>query len=177
MFNMTAGRKSQLFQVGVLLALLLALSSFALPARAAPPESLEFIFDVTYYNVPTLLGSGNWSSSGPLAGSGELAETYHDSGWDPEGCWRTVHPTSILAGPTPQDTITIHMQTVRVQAEPGCATFSAEGNWVILSATGIYAGLRGRGQATISGGGVQPGQGDTLDFVVHSELLGQGHFQ
>ena len=75
-----------------------------------------------------------------------------------------------------QDAITIRLQTVRVQAAPYCNTFTAEGNWVILSATGIYAGLNGQGQATISGS-VQLGQGDALNFVVHSELHGQGHFR
>ena len=69
------------------------------------------------------------------------------------------------------------MQTVRVEAEPGCATFSAEGNWVILSATGIYAGLVGQGVAMISGG-VAPGQEEgAFDFTVSSVLLGQGHFR
>lgn len=176
MSHLTTGRKSKMFRIGLALALILLLSSIAMPTGATSPESLEFIFDVTYHDIPTLLGSGNWSSSGLLAGSGYLIETYHDSGWDPEGCWRTVHPTSVLAGPTPQDTITISMQTIRVQAEPWCSTFTAEGNWVILSATGIYAGLHGQGQALISGG-VEPGQGDTLDIVVHSELHGQGHFR
>lgn len=81
--------------------------------------------------------------------------------------------TSVLTGANPEDTITIRMQIVRVEAEPYCATFSAEGNWVILSATGAYAGLHGRGKAAISGG-LQPGQVG-LDLVVHSELLGRGH--
>jgi hypothetical protein len=150
------------------------LSSIALPASATPPEALNFSLDITYYNVPTSHGSGTWISTGLVQGSGAVEETYHSSGWD--GCWRTVHVTSVLTGPSPEDTITLRMQTVRVQAEPGCATFTAEGNWVILSATGIYAGLHGRGGSATISGGVEPGPGNTFNFVVHSEMEGRGQF-
>lgn len=167
-------RKSRLFHLGFVLTLLLV-SSIPMLAGATAPEDLHFDLDVIYHDVPTQYGSGSWSSDGLLAGSGEVAETFHDSGWNPERCWRTVHPTSVLTGPTPQDTITIRMQTIRVHAAPWCATFTAEGNWVVLSATGIYAGLHGQGQATISGH-MEPGPGGTIDFLVHSDLQGQGHF-
>jgi hypothetical protein len=43
-----------------------------------------------------------------------------------------------------------------------------------LSATGAYAGLHGQGQGTVSGA-VQPGQVG-YDLVVHTDLLGRGHF-
>jgi hypothetical protein len=172
MFRITCNKNSWLSRLAVLCALLLLLSSFALPASASVPEDLNFIFDVTYYDVPTDEGSGTWSSEELFAGAGSIYETYHSSGWD--GCWRTVHTTSVLTGPTPADTLTIRMQVVRVDAQAGCETFTAEGNWVILSATGAYAGLQGQGQATVSGG-VQPGQVG-YDLVVHTDLLGRGHF-
>lgn len=164
---------SRLHRAAVLCVLLLLLSAFALPVNASPPQELSFTFDVTYFDVPSDVGLGSWSSAGLFAGAGDILETYHYSGWD--GCWRAVHTTSVLTGATPEDTINIRMQIVRVDAEPGCTTFAAEGNWVILSGTGAYAGLSGQGQATISGG-TQPGQ-IGWDLVVHSELQGSGHFQ
>jgi len=170
-----AGRKSKLHRIGLTLALILLLSIFALPAAASPPQDLSFTFDVTYYAInvsPTYEGFGAWSSTGQFTDAGDIYETEHSSGWD--GCWRAVHTTSVLTGANPEDTITIRMQLVRVEAEPYCVTFSAEGNWVILSATGAYAGLHGQGKAAVSGG-LQPGQVG-LDLVVHSELDGRGHF-
>ena len=169
-----AGRKSKLSRIGFILALILLLSSFALPVAASPPQDLSFTFDVTYYAInvsPTYEGIGAWSSTGLFTDAGDIYETEHSSGWD--GCWRAVHTTSVLTGANPEDTITIRTQIVRVEAEPYCATFSAEGNWVILSATGAYAGLHGQGKAAISGS-LQPDQVD-LDLVVHSELQGHGH--
>jgi hypothetical protein len=172
MFRITSEKKFWLSRLAVLCALLLLLSSSSLTASASPPDDLSVIFNVTYYNVPTDEGFGAWSSEGLFPGAGNIYETYHSSGWD--GCWRTVHTTSVLTGPTPADTLTIRMQVVRVDAEDGCETFAAEGNWVILSATGAYAGLHGQGQATVSGG-VQPGQVG-FDLVVHTDLQGLGHF-
>ena len=114
MSNIIARRKSAFFRIGLTLMLILLLSSIAIPVGAAPSEDLDFVFDVTYYDVPTLDGSGRWSSAGLFASSGDQTETYHDSGFDPERCWRTVHITSILTGPMSQDAITIRLQTVRV---------------------------------------------------------------
>lgn len=62
-----------------------------------------------------------------------------------------------------------------VAPAPLCPTITAEGNWTILSATGVYAGLRGQGQATIATLFV-PNPGGFLEPFVHSELQGQGHF-
>ncbi|MBP8291451.1 MAG: hypothetical protein KAX65_01685 [Caldilineaceae bacterium] len=169
-----AGRKSKLSRVGFTLALILLLSSFALPGNAAPSQDLSFHIQVTYYAInvsPTYEGFGTWSSTGLFTDAGDIYETEHSSGWD--GCWRAAHTTSVLTGANPEDTITIRTQIVRVEAEPYCATFLAEGNWVILSATGAYAGLHGQGNAAISGG-LQPGQVG-FDLVVHSELQGRGH--
>jgi hypothetical protein len=180
MFHVTNHRTPRLRRVAVLCTLLLLLVSFALPASAAPPQDLSFTFDVTYAPIPTDQGVGAWSSAGVLAGAGDIAETYVVGGFD--NCWTTIHTTSVLTGPTPEDTITVRMQVVRIEAglplpppfPPLCETMTAEGNWTILSATGAYAGLRGQGQATISTVFL-PGPG-YLELHVHSELQGSGHF-
>lgn len=180
MFHITSQRKPRPRRVAVLCTLLLLLFSFAVPASASPPQDLSFTFDVTYSPIPTSVGLGAWSSTGLLTGAGDIVETYVVGGFD--NCWQTIHTTSVLTGPTPADTITVRMQVVRLDAGPPlpppfpplCETMTAEGNWTILSATGIYAGLRGQGQATISTVFL-PGPG-FLELHVHSELQGSGHF-
>ncbi len=181
MFRTSSERKSRFNRVAVLGTLLLLLCSLALPVGAAPPEDLSFTFDVTYTPIPTGNGSGIWSSAGLVTGAGEVDETYVVGGFD--NCWKTIHTTSVLTGPTPEDTITIRMQGVRIEEGPPlpdplpplCSTITAEGNWTILSATGIYAGLNGQGKATISTLFV-PNPGGFLELFVHSELQGQGKF-
>ncbi len=181
MFHITSGRKSRLHRAVVLCTLLLLLCSFALPASASPPQDLSFTFDVTYSPIPTSVGLGDWSSGGLLSGDGDIYETYVVGGFG--NCWKTIHTTSVLTGPTPDDTITVRMQVVRIEEGPPlpdplpplCSTITAEGDWTILSATGVYAGLRGQGQATIATEFV-PNPGGFLELFVHSELQGQGHF-
>lgn len=183
MIPIIRGRRSQLRRIAVPGALLVLLCSFALPASASPPQDLSFTFDVTYSPIPTSVGLGAWSSGGLLSGSGEVYETYVVGGFD--NCWKTIHTTSVLTGPTPDDTITVRVQVVRIEEGPPlepspplpplCSTITAEGNWTILSATGVYAGLRGQGQATISTLFV-PNPGGFLELFVHSELDGRGHF-
>ncbi len=180
MSRITTGRKSRLHRIAVLGVLLVLLCSAVLPANASPPEDLSLTFDVTYAPIPTGYGFGNWSSGGLLAGAGDIAETYVVGGFD--NCWQTIHTTSVLTGPTPEDTITVRMQVVRIEEGPPlpppfpplCETMTAEGNWTILSATGVYAGVRGQGQAMISTVFL-PGPG-YLELHVHSELQGNGHF-
>ncbi len=180
MFYITSQRKPRLRRIAVLCTLLMLLFSLAVPANASPPHDLSFTFDVTYAPIPTDQGVGAWSSTGVLAGAGDVAETYVVGGFD--NCWKTIHTTSVLTGPTLEDTITVRMQVVRLEAGPSlpppfpalCETMTAEGNWTILSATGSYAGLRGQGQATISTVFL-PGPG-YLELHVHSDLHGSGHF-
>ncbi|MCB0055525.1 MAG: hypothetical protein KDE20_00095 [Caldilineaceae bacterium] len=180
MFVKIAGRKSETPRFGLTLALVLLLCSFALPAAAAPPQDLSFTFDVIYSPIPTDQGVGTWSSGGLFSGSGVVHETYVVGGFD--NCWKTIHTTSVLTGPTPEDTITIRMQVVRIEEGPPlppplpslCSTITADGNWVVQAATGIYAGLHGRGEATISAE-FQPNPGGFLELFVHSELQGGGH--
>jgi hypothetical protein len=172
-------KKFWLYRVGVLCALQLLIFSFALPVSASPPQDLSFTFDVTYSPIPTGEGFGRWSSGGAFSGVGDIYETYVVGGFD--NCWKTIHTTSVLTGPTLEDTITIHMQVIRIEEEPPlppplpplCSTIIAEGNWVVLSATGIYAGLHGQGQATISTEFL-PNPGGFLELFVHSELQGRG---
>lgn len=183
MFRITRGRKSQLHRMALLGVLLMLLCGAAMPASASPPEDLSFTFDVIYSPIPTGQGFGSWSSGGLFFGAGDVDETYVVGGFD--NCWKTIHTTSVLTGPTPEDTITVRMQVVRIEEGPPlepspplpplCSTITAEGNWTILSATGVYAGLRGQGQATISTLFV-PNPGGFLELFVHSELDGRGHF-
>jgi hypothetical protein len=182
MFRTVRGRKSQLRRVAMLGTLLLLLCSFALPASAAPPQDLSFTLNVTYSPIPTDVGSGSWSSGGLFSGAGDVFETYVVGGFD--NCWKTLHTTSVLTGPTTEDTITVRMQIVRIVEGPPlpppfpplCSTITADGNWVILSATGIYAGLHGQGKATISSE-FSFNPGGFLEVFVHSELQGRGHFR
>ncbi|HMQ29740.1 MAG TPA: hypothetical protein PKD53_03390 [Chloroflexaceae bacterium] len=139
---------------------------------------------MTYSPIPTDKGSGSWSSEGLLTGSGDIHETYVVGGFD--NCWTTIHTTSVLTGPTPEDTITVRIQVVRVDEGPPlepspplpplCSTITAEGNWATLSATGIYAGLRGQGQATIATA-FRPNPGGFLELFVHAEMWGHGQSQ
>jgi hypothetical protein len=182
MSSPTTGRKPNRISIGLALVMMLLLSSITVPAGAAPPQDLSFTFDVTYSPIPADEGFGDWSSEGLVTGSGDVHETYVVGGFD--NCWTTIHTTSALTGPTPEDTITIRMQVVRIEEEPPlppplpplCSAITAEGNWVILSATGIYAGLSGQGQATISTEFL-PNPGGFLELQVHSELQGKGRFQ
>lgn len=181
MFRTTAGRRPRLRQATLILTLLLLLSSFVLPASASPPRDLNFTHDVTYSPIPTDEGFGSWSSDGLLSGAGDVYETYVVGGFD--NCWETIHTTSVLTGPTAEDTITIRTQVVRIEEgeplpppfPPLCETITAEGNWVIISATGLYAGLHGQGKATLSTL-LMPNPGGFLELFVHSELQGRGHF-
>jgi hypothetical protein len=175
MFPIIRGRKSQLRRVTVLGTLLLLLCSFALPASAAPPQDLSFTFDVTYAPIPIYEGSGSWSSGGLISGSGDLYESVVVGGFD--GCPKTVHITTVLTGPTPADSVTVRQQHIR-RAEcssPG-SPGTYEGNWVIVSATGDYAGLRGQGQLTATTE-VQFISGVGPALVVHTVLQGRGHFR
>lgn len=182
MNHIVNGKRPISHRATVLCTLLFLLGSFALPAGAAPPQDLSFTFDVTYSPIPTDVGSGSWSSEGLVTGFGDIHETYVVGGWD--NCWTTIHTTSVLTGPTPEDTITVRMQVTRIEEGPPlppplpplCSTITAEGNWTILSASGIYAGLRGQGKATISTEFL-PNPGGFLELFVHSELEGSGHFQ
>lgn len=168
------GRKPSIQRVALILALLMLVSGTALPASASPPQELNFELHITYADIPTLVGAGTWSATGLLNESGTAAEIYHHSGWD--GCFRTSHLTTLLTGPTAEDTITILSQIVRVDAAPGCDPFNAESNWVILSATGIYAGLHGQGNGGTVSGYLDFNSGGP-DLVVDSYLdEGRGHF-
>lgn len=174
MLRTPTGRKPTIRRATLILALLMLVSSIALPASASPPQELNFELHITYADVPTLVGAGTWSATGILNESGTATETYHNSGWD--GCFRTTHTTTLLTGPTPEDTITIRSQIVRVDAAPGCDPFTAEANWVILSATGIYDGLHGQGNGGTVSGYLDFNAGGP-DLVVDSHLDGgRGHF-
>lgn len=167
-------RRPKSRQIALILALLMLVSSIALPASASSPQELNFELHITYADVPTLVGAGTWSVTGFLNASGTATETYHNGGWD--GCFRTSHLTTLLTGPTPDDTITIRSQIVRIDAAPGCDPFAAEANWVILSATGIYDGLHGQGNSGTVSGYLDFNAGGP-DLVVDSYLdEGQGHF-
>ena len=160
----------------VLFAALLALavvSSFGVTmASVSSPQALNFSFDVTYYNLPTSVGSGSWSSDGLFTTGGSLVEDSNHAGSGPGVCFRTVHTTDTLQDQN--GTITLLMQLTQNEGG-GCATAAMEVNWVILSGTGAYADLHGQGGGTATGyvQFVPPG---TLNYVLYYDLQGQGHF-
>lgn len=167
------GRKPMIRRVALILALLMLVIGIALPAGASPPQELNFELHIVYADIPSLDGAGTWSATGLFNGSGTATETYHTGGWD--GCFRTSHTTSVLTGPTAEDTITVRSQIVRIDAAPGCDPFTAEANWVILDATGIYEGLHGQGNGGTVSGHLDFNAGGP-DLVVDSVLTGgRGH--
>lgn len=155
-----------------ILALILVVAAFATPASAAPPEALNFNFDVTYYDLPTSVGSGSWSSDGLFAASGSLGEDANHAGSGPGVCFRTVHTTDTLEDQS--GTITLRIQMTQNKGS-GCASAEMKLNWVILSGTGVYADLHGQGHGTATGHVefVAPG---TFNYVLNYDLQGQGHF-
>jgi hypothetical protein len=170
------GRKPNRIRIVVIAALLLVLGVIALPAGATPPEPLDFEFNVSYYDLPTDTGYGTWESGGLLSSSGSIVQIPNHAGWDPDGCWRTVHTLDTLTGASPEDTITIRTQLTEIDGVPGCFSFTGSVNWTIVSATGAYAGLHGQGKGTVSG--YLDFAGDTINYVINSDLNdGQGHYE
>ncbi|MFW6070175.1 MAG: hypothetical protein ACOC9X_03930 [bacterium] len=163
---------SRLNRVVLILALIVVVAAFAVPASAAPPQALNFNFDVTYFDLPTSVGSGSWSSDGLFAANGSIVENASHVGSGPGVCFRTVHTTDTLEDES--GTITLQMQMTQNEGG-GCATAEAKLNWVILSGTGAYADLHGQGHGTATGyvEVVAPG---TLNYVLNYDLQGQGHF-
>jgi hypothetical protein len=155
-----------------LLALAVTLSFGVAIASASPPHALNFNFDVTYYNLPTSVGSGSWSSDGLFTAGGSLVEDSIHVGSGPGVCFRTVHTTDTLEDQN--GTITLRMQMTQNEGS-GCITAKMEVDWVILSGTGAYADLHGQGQGTATGyvEFVAPG---SFNYVLNYDLQGQGHF-
>lgn len=168
----TPRRKPILIPFAVLLALAVILSFGVAIASPSTPQTLNFNFDVTYYDLPTSVGSGSWSSDGLFTAGGSLVEDSSHAGSGPGVCFRTVHTTDTLEDQN--GTIILRMQMTQNEGG-GCATAEATLHWAILSGTGAYADLHGQGQGTASGyvEVVAPG---TLNYVLHYDLQGQGHF-
>ena len=140
-----AGRKSKLYRIGLTLALILLLSSFALPAAASPPQDLSFDIQVTYAlgNFTTL--NGAWSSGGLFTSAGDAVQTAHHAGWPGNGWqFQTAHSVTTLSDGN--GTITIKDQSTQIAWSGPDATGS--GHWEIQHATGAYAQLRGTGDST-----------------------------
>jgi hypothetical protein len=160
----------------VLFAALLALTgvlSFGVSiASASPPQALNFNFDVTYYHLPTSVGSGSWSSDGLFTTGGSFVEDSIHVGTGPGVCFRTVHTTATLEDQN--GTINLRMQLTQNDGG-GCMTAEMKVNWVVVSGTGAYAGLHGQGDGIVTGfvQFVAPG---TLNYVLAYDLQGQGHF-
>jgi hypothetical protein len=157
----------------VALLVLVAILSFAvLSASASPPQALNFNFDVTYYDLPTNVGSGSWSSDGLFAAGGSVVEEANHVGSGPGVCFRTVHTINTLEDENGSITLRMHL----TQGEGGgCASADMKVNWTILSGTGAYAGLHGQGGGAVTGN-VQFVPPSTLNYVINYDLQGQGHF-
>jgi hypothetical protein len=156
-----------------LLALAVTLSFGVAIASASPPQALNFNFEVTYYNLPTSVGSGSWSSDGLFTAGGSLVEDAIHVGSGPGICFRTVHTTDTLEDQN--GTITLRMQMTQNEGS-GCGTAEMEVNWVILSGTGAYADLHGQGRGTVTAyvEFVPPG---SINYALNYDLQGQGHFE
>lgn len=165
--------KPILVPFAALLALAVVLTLGVASASASPPQALNFNFDVTYYNLPTSVGSGSWSSDGLFTAGGSFVEESIHAGSGPGVCFRTVHTTGTLEDQN--GTITLRLQLTQNEGS-GCGSAELKVNWVILSGTGAYADLHGQGDGTVTGyvQFVPPG---TLNYVLNYDLLGQAHFE
>lgn len=138
------GRQTaRLYRAGAVCALLLLLSSFALPVNASPPRYLQFTIQVTYALGNFTTVSGSWHAGGLVASAGNATQHAHHAGWPGDGGqFKTAHLTTILSDGV--GTITIKdQQTMEWEGNDPTGI----GHWIITGGTGSYAGLHGRGDS------------------------------
>jgi hypothetical protein len=169
MFHITSVRKSSLYFLGVLGALLLLLFSMALPARATPPQELNFAVETTYdvrQGPPSV--SGVWTATGLINSSGDAWIDHINAGWNDAGFWlRNVHTTEVYTDDQGSITLEAHITNIS-----GLNPFSGDGRWVIKSGTGAYANLHGVGTVSV--------YGEMTSFpnlIVTATYSGTGHFE
>ena len=176
MFRLATGRKPKIRRSALILALLMLLSSIAMPASATPPEGLQFEIQVTYAlgNLTTV--SGDWSSEGLVASAGDAVQTARHAGWPGNGWqFQTAHFTTTLSDGS--GTIIIQDQSTQIEWTGGDSTGS--GHWVIQHATGAYGRLHGRGASTWEATfhGSCPDVSVTGPcIIIEMQLTGSGHF-
>jgi hypothetical protein len=139
-------------------ALTLAVILVALPASAAPPESIhtdvQMDFDIL---AGTMHGEGAWSSKGLVNSSGDAQEDHFVAGWPPGYLPKTAHLGETWADA--DGTITIQIQLNvggwTIVSFPCEVHYEATGHSVIESATGVYENLKGE-RAVTSVGDITP---------------------
>ena len=148
---MKSSRSKSTFAV---VALTLAVILVALPASAAPPESIhtdvQMVFDIS---AGTMYGEGSWSSQGFITSSGNAAEDHFVAGWPPGYVFKTAHLTETWTDAN--GTITIQTQLNVEQWTivdlPSDISYEGSGHWVVKSGTGAYENLKGEGEVIFVG--------------------------
>jgi len=151
---------------GLALVLLFSMGLLASPAKATPPEDLNFV-TTTVYDVrqgpPSI--SGNWTAYGFINSSGDaMVDAFH-AGWNDAGLWlKTAHTIEVFNDS--QGSITLEAQITNIS---GRNPISGTGHWVIKDGTGVYANLHGQGTVSIYGELTFP------YLTIESEYAGIGH--
>ena len=176
MFRITTGRKPKIRRSALVLALLMLLSSIAMPASATPPEDLQFTIQVTYALGNFTTVDGDWSSAGLFVSAGDALQTAHHAGWPGNGWqFQTAHFTTTLSDGN--GTIAIEDQSTQIDWTGYDSTGS--GHWVIKHGTGAYARLHGVGASTWEATfyGSCPDMSVTGPcIIIEMQLAGSGHF-
>lgn len=155
---------------GFLATLLLVLSfvAMAVPVRAAPPQTLNFMTTVVYditQGPPSVAGA--WSASGLINSGGDAWIDHFNAGWNDAGLWlRSSHTTEVFTDP--YGTITVESQLTNIS---GFSPFQGDGHWAIKQGTGAYAGLKGQGTVSV--------RGELHSFpylTVEAHYSGSGHY-
>jgi hypothetical protein len=129
----------------------LLMGAFASTGAATPPQPVTFSDQIGDGFV------GTWSATGVVNDSGSLVEPSVRFVGNGE-----IHVVREMTGSS--GTITMRFQSKVTSVVGDVVTF--EGQWVIVSGTGLYANLHGQGErtATLAGG------------VITETLTGQAHF-
>jgi hypothetical protein len=135
--------------VPLVLAIFLLATFIVQPVSATTPEELNFTVEHVYIVPTDSTMFGVWESSGVLESAGEIYESYFWAGWN-EDWWfvKNLHSEITLFGTNGK--IRIKAQTHENDFEP-FGLLDLEGSWVIVEATGDYAGLRGQGTVDFDG--------------------------
>lgn len=167
--------------VSVVIFLFLVLVMVA-PAMATPPEDTSISVSSRFFFWDFYNPAGTWSSEGLIDSNGDLAgvPVHFGAGWPPGVGFKTAHTIEILSDEN--GTITIRSQTRGYEfifdlGEPYDGGtydeyFEGSGHWVILSGTGDYENLHGRGTVNVTG----KVDWDAGIMDIEEELEGWTHF-
>jgi hypothetical protein len=115
----------------------IALVALTSPAAATPPEPVTITIDQHLTGPNT--AAGTWTAAGAFSDSGDYAETFRLA---PSGAIQGTKTLTSLKG-------TITLRAVGVLEFTGPTTAVIQGRWVVLSGTGEYTHLHGRGPLTV----------------------------